>query len=81
MHFRLESAPYQLFLMGKKLMSSKYIVFIIALSAALVSCGGGAPEVNSTNCSGAGLQAVLPTFKNETERQAFIDKCQSMTKK
>jgi hypothetical protein len=56
-------------------------VFIIALSAALISCGGGVPEVSSTNCSGAGLQGVLPTFKNETERQAFIDKCQSMTKK
>ena len=63
-------------------MRSKYIVFIIALSAPLMSCGGdGAPEVNSTNCSGAGLQGVLPTFKNETERQAFIDKCQSLTQK
>ena len=62
-------------------MSSKYIVFIIALSAALVSCGGGAPEVNSTNCSGGGMQAVLPTFDNEADRQAFIDKCQSMAGK
>ncbi|MDE2366521.1 MAG: entry exclusion lipoprotein TrbK [Betaproteobacteria bacterium] len=63
-------------------MSSKY-VFIIALSAALISCGGGggAPEVNSTNCSGAGMQAVLPTFDKEAERQAFIDKCQSLAKK
>ena len=51
-------------------MSSKYIVFIIALGAALTGCsgGGGAPEVNSTNCLGAGMQAVFPTFKNETER-------------
>lgn len=64
-------------------MRSKYIVFIIALGAALTGCGGGggAPEANSTNCSGAGMQAVLPTFKNETERQAFIDKCQSMAEK
>jgi entry exclusion lipoprotein TrbK len=63
-------------------MSSKYIVFIIALSAALTGCGGGgAPEANSTNCSGAGMQAVLPTFKNETERQAFIDKCESIAQK
>ncbi|MDQ3185031.1 MAG: entry exclusion lipoprotein TrbK [Pseudomonadota bacterium] len=65
----------------EELMSSKYILFIIALSAALISCGGGAPEVNSTNCSGAGMQAVLPTFNNEAERQAFIDKCQSMAGK
>ena len=63
-------------------MSSKHIVFIVALSAALISCGGGgAPEANSTNCSGAGMQAALPTFDNEAERQAFIDKCQSMAKK
>lgn len=63
-------------------MSSKYIVSIIALSTVLVSCGGGgAPEVNSTNCSGAGMQAVLPTFDNEADRQAFIDKCQSMAGK
>jgi entry exclusion lipoprotein TrbK len=63
-------------------MRSKYIVFIIALSAPLMSCGGdGAPEVNSTNCSGTGMQAALPTFKNEADRQAFIDKCQSLTQK
>ena len=63
-------------------MSSKYTVFIIALSAALISCGGdGAPEVNATNCSGAGMQAALPTFTNEAARQAFIDNCQALTKK
>ena len=64
-------------------MSSKYTVFIIALSATLISCGGGdgAPEVNATNCSGAGMQAALPTFDNEAARQAFIDKCQAMTAK
>ena len=63
-------------------MNSKHIVFIIALSAALVSCGGdGAPEVNATNCSGAGMQAALPTFTNEAARQAFIDNCQALTKK
>ncbi|MBA2659542.1 MAG: entry exclusion lipoprotein TrbK [Nitrosospira sp.] len=62
-------------------MSSKYIV-IVALSATLIGCGGdGAPEINATNCSGAGMQAVLPTFDNEAARQAFIDKCQSMTAK
>jgi entry exclusion lipoprotein TrbK len=63
-------------------MKSKYIVFIIVLSGALTSCGGDkAPEANSTNCSGIGMQAVLPTFDNEAERQAFIDKCQAMTEK
>ena len=64
-------------------MSSKYIVFIIALSATLISCGGGdsPPEVNATNCSGAGMQAALPTFTNEAARQAFIDNCQALTKK
>lgn len=63
-------------------MKSKYIVFIIVLSGALTSCGGGkAPEANSTNCSGIGMQAVLPTFDNEADRQAFIDKCQSMAEK
>lgn len=64
-------------------MSSKHAVFIIALSAALIGCGGGggAPEINSTNCSGAGMQAILPTFENEAARQAFIDKCQSMAEK
>ena len=63
-------------------MCSKYIVFIIALSATLISCGSDAPpEVNSTNCSGAGMQAALPTFTNEAARQAFIDNCEAMTKK
>jgi entry exclusion lipoprotein TrbK len=63
-------------------MRSKYIVFIIALSAPLISCGGDeTPEVNSTNCSGIGMQAALPTFKKEADRQAFIDKCQSMVQK
>jgi entry exclusion lipoprotein TrbK len=64
-------------------MNSKDIVFIVALGTALTGCGGGggSPEVNSTNCSGGGMQAVLPTFKNEAERQAFIDKCQSMAEK
>jgi entry exclusion lipoprotein TrbK len=62
-------------------MSFKYIVFIITLSAALVSCGGGAPEVNATNCSGTGMQSVLTTFDSEAERQAFIDKCQSLAGK
>ncbi|MDN5936089.1 MAG: entry exclusion lipoprotein TrbK [Nitrosospira sp.] len=62
-------------------MGSKYIVLAIALGAALTSCGGGVPEVNSTNCSGTGMQAALPTFDNEAERQAFIDKCQSLAGK
>jgi entry exclusion lipoprotein TrbK len=63
-------------------MNSKHIVFIIGLTAALTACeGGGAPEVNSTNCSGAGMQAILPVFKTEAERQAFIDKCQALTQK
>jgi entry exclusion lipoprotein TrbK len=62
-------------------MSSKYIVFTIALSVALLGCGSAVPEVNSTNCSGIGMQAVLPTFDTEAERQAFIDKCQSIAAK
>lgn len=62
-------------------MSFKYIVFIITLSAALVSCGGEAPEANSTNCSGTGMQSVLTTFESEAERQAFVDKCQSFAEK
>lgn len=63
-------------------MSSKHIVFIIALSATLISCGGDSPpEVNATNCSGGGMQAALPTFTNEAARQAFIDNCQALTKK
>ena len=62
-------------------MSFKHIVFVIALSAVLTSCGGGAPEVNSTNCSGVGMQSVLTTFESEAERQAFIDKCQSFAGK
>ena len=62
-------------------MSFKYTVFTIALSVALVGCGSEAPEVNSTNCSGIGMQAVLPTFDTEAERQAFIDKCQSFAEK
>lgn len=62
-------------------MSFKYIVFIIAVSATLTGCGGGVPEVNSTNCSGAGMQSALTAFDNEAERQAFIDKCQSFVAK
>ena len=62
-------------------MSFKYTVFAIALSVALVGCGNSVPEVNSTNCSGVGMQAVLPTFDTEAERQAFIDKCQSFSEK
>ncbi len=65
----------------KNLMSFKYIVFTIALSTTLIGCGDGAPEINSTNCSGAGMQAVLPTFDNEAARQAFIDKCHAMAEK
>ena len=63
-------------------MSSKHLIIIIALSATLISCGEGAgPEINSTNCSGGGMQSILPTFKTEAERQAFIDKCQSLAPK
>lgn len=66
----------------KEIMNSKYMVFVIVLAAALTGCeGGGAPEVNSTNCSGAGMQAILPVFKTEAERQAFIDKCQALAQK
>ncbi|HJT51499.1 MAG TPA: entry exclusion lipoprotein TrbK [Nitrosospira sp.] len=80
--FELDPRHIDDFLQRKNLMKPKYIVFIIALGGAVTSCGGGgAPEVNSTNCSGAGMQAVLPTFDNEAERQAFIDKCQSMAEK
>jgi entry exclusion lipoprotein TrbK len=62
-------------------MRSKYIVSVITLCAALTGCDDGPPEVNATNCSGGGMQAALPTFKTEAERQAFIDKCQSMAEK
>ena len=62
-------------------MSFKYILFIVTLSATLVGCGGGAPEANSTNCSGTGMQSVLTTFESEAERQAFVDKCQSFAEK
>lgn len=62
-------------------MSFKYTVFTIALSAVLVGCGSEAPKINSTNCSGIGMQAVLPTFDTEAERQAFIDECQSFAEK
>jgi entry exclusion lipoprotein TrbK len=63
-------------------MNSKHIVFIIALSAILISCGGDSPpEVNATNCSGGGMQSALPTFTDEAARQAFIDNCQALTKK
>jgi entry exclusion lipoprotein TrbK len=62
-------------------MSFKYTVFTIALSAALVGCGSEVPKVNATNCSGIGMQAVLPTFDTEAERQAFIDECQSFSEK
>lgn len=61
-------------------MTPKNTVSVIALTAILIGCGGGAPEVNSTNCSGAGMQSVLAEFDNEAERQAFIDKCQSLNK-
>ncbi|SFD90238.1 entry exclusion lipoprotein TrbK [Nitrosomonas sp. Nm166] len=57
-------------------MNSKYIIFILGFSAALISCGG-APEPNSINCSPSGMEKVLPTFSSEAERQAFIDKCKS----
>lgn len=64
-------------------MSFKHTVFIIALGTVLAGCGGGdgAPEINATNCSGGGMQAILPTFDNETARQAFIDKCQALAEK
>lgn len=64
-------------------MSPKYILSVVTLSAVLSGCGGSdsPPEINSTNCSGAGMQAILPGFKSETDRQTFIDKCQSLTQK
>ncbi|SFW23331.1 entry exclusion lipoprotein TrbK [Nitrosovibrio sp. Nv17] len=63
-------------------MKARHAAVIISLSAILTSCGGdGPPEVNSTNCSGAGMQAILPNFTSEAERQAFIDKCQSLAEK
>ena len=72
----------EMILKKKEIMNSKYIVFVIGLAAALTGCeGGGAPGINSMNCSGGGMQAILPSFKTEAERQAFIDKCQSLTQK
>lgn len=57
-------------------MSPKYIVLIIAVGTAMAGCGDGPPEVNATNCSGGGMQSLLPTFGSEAERQKFIDECE-----
>ena len=79
---QLDFRSIEMILKKKEIMNSKYIVFVIGLAAALAGReGGGAPEINSTNCSGGGMQAILPSFKTEAERQAFIDKCQSLTQK
>jgi entry exclusion lipoprotein TrbK len=53
------------FLERKNPMSFKYTVFAVALSVALAGCGSEVPKVNSTNCSGIGMQAVLPTFETD----------------
>ena len=61
-------------------MNFKYSVCIIGLSTVLISCGG-VPEPSSANCSGRGMEQALMAFKNnETERQAFIDGCDSLAK-
>lgn len=61
-------------------MKSRYVVFIIGLSATLISCGG-VPEADSVNCAGRGMETALTAFKNdEAARQAFIDKCDSLAK-
>lgn len=60
-------------------MKSKYAVFIIGLSVALISCDG-VPEADSVNCAGRGMEKSLSSFKSETERQAFIDNCESLRK-
>lgn len=61
-------------------MNFKYSFCIMGLSAVLISCGG-VPEADPVNCSGRGMEQALMAFKNnETERQAFIDKCDSLGK-
>ncbi|AKH38638.1 MULTISPECIES: entry exclusion lipoprotein TrbK [Nitrosomonas] len=56
-------------------------VCIIGLSIALIGCDGGPPEANAVNCSGKGMEKALTAFRNnETERQAFIDKCNALNK-
>lgn len=61
-------------------MNSKYsVVCIIGLSVALIGCGGP-PEVNSSNCSGKGLEESLGYFKdNEAERKAFLEQCEALS--
>ncbi|SDY71626.1 entry exclusion lipoprotein TrbK [Nitrosomonas sp. Nm33] len=63
-------------------MNFKYsVVCIIGLSIALIGCDGGPPEANAVNCSGKGMEKALSAFRNnETERQAFLDKCNALNK-
>lgn len=58
-------------------MSSKYNVLLIGISIALIGCGGGTPQPSAINCSPSGMEKVLPTFKTEAERQAFVDGCKA----
>ncbi|MDV6344159.1 entry exclusion lipoprotein TrbK [Nitrosomonas sp. Is37] len=63
-------------------MNFKYsVICIIGLSIALIGCDGGPPEANAVNCSGKGMEKALSSFRNnETERQAFLDKCNALNK-
>ncbi|SFI30681.1 entry exclusion lipoprotein TrbK [Nitrosomonas sp. Nm34] len=63
-------------------MNTRYsVVCIIGLSIALIGCDGGPPEANAVNCSGKGMEKALTAFRNnETERQAFLDKCDALNK-
>lgn len=59
------------------------IIVAMGLGAILAGCGGGGlPEVNAVNCSGRGMEAALSAFSSETEseRQAFIDGCEALSK-
>lgn len=63
-------------------MNFKYnVVCMIGLSIALIGCDGGLPEANSVNCAGRGMESSLAEFKkDEAARQAFIDKCDALSK-
>ncbi|MEK6735069.1 MAG: entry exclusion lipoprotein TrbK [Pseudomonadota bacterium] len=63
-------------------MNFKYnVVCMISLSIALIGCDSGLPEASSVNCSGRGMESALTAFKkDEAARQAFIDKCDALSK-
>lgn len=59
-------------------MSFKNIIFVVGLGFVLLGCGNELPVASSVNCSGAGMQSALATFKSETDRQAFLKECEAL---